>query len=132
MNRKIRQMATGLLATAALTGTGLLAPTVPASAGTNGQEVTIYNPSADTSACQINKCWVRVAGYNQNGKFRWTPLSTPTEISYLYNWWWAGWVTIYGYGPGGVAGGHITTNECYVPKVQKGSNWVFCYMSKRS
>ncbi|MFH1523625.1 MAG: hypothetical protein ABIF04_01555 [Chloroflexota bacterium] len=69
----------------------ILASTIPASAGSNGQQISIY-------ACKADRISIR--GYNQNGQAQTKTFDKSTDSCGWYNitgWWWKGPVSVYAY-----------------------------------
>ncbi|MGW2864493.1 hypothetical protein [Streptomyces sp. NPDC001205] len=89
----------------------------PASAGTNGQHLTVHTNYAD---------YIQACGHNQNGTYYCTGwIATPNPWTRINGVWWKGDVAVRGVGEHN--GRHLDqTVICTVPKSQP-SDWTDCY-----
>ena len=96
----------GRLAIAAVAILALAAPFTSAFAGSNGQQIELYEQTNVSSAC--------LSGTNQNGTSVYVCFSAPApqyNISQFPNYWWKGYTSIDNY----VGGSFIGTSYCTVP-----------------
>jgi hypothetical protein len=113
--RRLPRVAIGLLAVAG-SGAGAFAAlgSSAAFAGTNGQQLALYNPSSDSVTFNLS-------GYNQYGQY-----STQSVPAYGgqtvndYDWWWQYGLTVHEIDN---TTGQQTNFEVDVPAVQSGSDW---------
>lgn len=113
ITRIVRRATLGMLAGIALAlsiGPGI------AAAGTNGQQIYIYDLVSPQQSS------VQVCGTNQNNNYVCHSWPTPTSTTELSGWWWVGPVTINNYDANGNLLGQTS---CDVPKAQS-SNWYPC------
>ena len=106
------RLSAGAFALATALGATLAVSGGDAFAGTNGQEVVVYNANSPST-------YVAVCGANQNNQqvcssWGYNPRGAESSLS---GWWWKGWVRIYTN-----AG---TSYSCYVAPSMSG-NWVGC------
>ena len=120
--RRCTRVALGAVLSATILAAGLLAAIVPISgafAGSNGQQIRLFNSVPTAFAC--------IAGYNQNTswvRFCWWLSSTGQgEYNDIGGYWWKYTVTI----DRTDSGGNIlaTRSDCYVP-VSQSSDWYSC------
>lgn len=111
-----------LMLPAAVATIALLGGVLPASAGTNGQQIKMFELTNVGSVC--------IYGYNQNAVWTLYCPSAPASIYNVntYNGYW--WKTYFGTNPGldyyASGGSYLGSNSCYVPEYQSGSNYTTC------
>ena len=96
-----------------------------ATAGTNGQQIKVYEQTNIGSLC--------VYGYNQNASWVNQCFTAPARI-YNYTtiggWWWKSYFgtdpLLDYYGSSSLTN-YLGSNSCYVPEYQPGNDWTICY-----
>lgn len=100
-----------------LSGAALVTAAGPASAGTNGQQVSVSTRYSDQ---------IRVCGYNQADSWVCTGLiDSPNYWTGVGGWWWKGTVVLYGieHNPNHTYVTYSAT--CNVP-VSQSDDWTYC------
>lgn len=107
-----------------LAGISLVDAAVPAYAGTNGQQIKLYEASNIGSVC--------IYGYNQNASWIQYCPTAPAAIFHTNNYsgyWWKTYngvpVSLYYYGAADWTN-YLGSNTCSVPEYQPGSDWWQC------
>lgn len=122
-NRMMRtSMKLGKLAAviALASGGALLASEGAAVAGTNGQQVGVYNANTNSTSQDI-------CGYNQYDNWActgWSPSNPRGSVAVRYNYWFKSASGIYGYQNVRIylnTGGYYS---CYVPPVSNSNIWI--------
>ena len=107
-----------VLAATAVAAVALAAPLTTVFAGSNGQQIAVYEDISVSSVC--------ISGYNQSAVWTSRCFNTPasrygTNYGDLTGWWWKGPVYIDDYNPS-----YVATATCTVPTYQAGSDWWTC------
>jgi hypothetical protein len=103
---------------------GLVASVLPASAGTNGQHIKLYESSNIGSLC--------ISGYNQSASLVTLCTTAPAAI-FNYNNYGSHWWKVYNGVPQSISyygtssyGNYLGANTCWVPEYQPGNDWWQC------
>ena len=113
-----------ILLPAGVAAVSLIGAALPAYAGTNGQQIRVYESSNVASLC--------ISGYNQNASFVSYCFTAPANIyntdSYSGYWWktYFGTVVALDYYGASNWTNYVGSNTCDVPEYRSESNWWQC------